>query len=101
MGVVKIILKKKIQPFITLHGSPCFWGAPAPEKPWQFNYDHDDLDGKTTHFYWSLHTNDKGTKISKTSHSATERTYVRHLSTKLMFTVHKLFYSLYDELLIP
>jgi hypothetical protein len=30
---------------------------------------NDDLDGKTTHFYWFLHTNDKGTDRSKTSHS--------------------------------
>ena len=30
---------------------------------------NDDLDGKTTNFYWFLHTNDKGTKMFKTSHS--------------------------------
>ena len=30
---------------------------------------NDDLDGKTTHFDWFFYTNDKGTKISKTSHS--------------------------------
>ena len=31
---------------------------------------NDDLDGKTTHFYSFLDTNDIGTKMSKTSHSA-------------------------------
>ena len=28
---------------------------------------NDDLDGKTTHFYWFLHLN-KGIRMSKTSH---------------------------------
>ena len=32
----------------------------------------DDLDGKTTHFYWFLHTNNKGAKMSRTSHSDTQ-----------------------------
>ena len=30
---------------------------------------NDDLDGKTTHLNWFLHTNNKGTKMSQTSHS--------------------------------
>ena len=36
---------------------------------------NDDLDGKTTHSYWFLHTNNKGTKMSKTSHSAHDQHY--------------------------
>jgi hypothetical protein len=31
---------------------------------------NDDLVGKTTPFYWFLYTNNKGTKMSKTSHNA-------------------------------
>jgi hypothetical protein len=33
----------------------------------------EDLDGNTTHFYWFLHTNNKETKMSKTSHSGGQR----------------------------
>ena len=32
----------------------------------------DDLEGKATHFYWFLHTNNKGAKMSRTSHSDTQ-----------------------------
>ena len=38
----------------------------------------DDLDGKTTNFYWFLHTNNKRTKMSKTSHSENERSNLNY-----------------------
>ena len=34
---------------------------------------NEDFDGKTTHFYWFLHINNKESKMSKTSHSEGQR----------------------------
>ena len=47
-----LILIFSVKPFET-----CIMGA------------NDDLDGKTTHLNWFLHTNNKGTKMSQTSYS--------------------------------